>query len=329
MLITAGCAAPASPPKAKSVKPPAPLTTSSVGPHYEPESVSFWNEQSGVTAGRIQCPGQCTGVVALTKDGGKHWKNIYRGGFRIYNVHTAGTSEIWGIVRHCGQTQICTQSIIHSNNQGRNWYTLHHVGTPMYLDFSDRLNGWVIDRNTNGLRYTTDGGTNWHHASNPCQGELFPMAVAAENKTSVRVLCTGQQDPTHPKMQAKAIYHSTNKGQDWTPITELTNLERSRGLSSQGFASGMQFLPDGSGWLWETGGTLLHTSDGGRHFTTVSTRKDHPAEKMVADFVDHQHGYILLRNNQTDRYELAATKDGGHHLNIVQSWPYPHKVHAP
>jgi hypothetical protein len=116
---------------------PAPASTSTTAPpassaavpaNFEPVSASFWSPAQGVALGGVGCTAQrhaCTARLAVTADGGAHWRFVTAPDVRLFN--SAG--------------DILTQSSA--------------VGGVV---FADRLDGWLYGP---GLYATHDGGAHW------------------------------------------------------------------------------------------------------------------------------------------------------------------------
>jgi hypothetical protein len=73
---------------------------------------------------------------------------------------------------------------------------------------------------------------------------------------------------------------------------------------------GVQFVSASFGWVVGSD-RILHTADGGRHWT-VQLRTKPTAQLRTVDFVDAEHGWV------TGASELLATADGGAHWNSLR-----------
>lgn len=131
------------------------------------------------------------------------------------------------------------------------------------------------------------------------------------------VACTSQASTG---IQGKEVWSTGDGGKTWQlrARTKFPGLPGAAGLRNRGnlpvfgYVTGIDFLPDRHGWLWENRGWLLTTSDGGRSWRRSPITKADTVAAQSASLVFDRLGYVLLRgctvrlvSHQRRRRQLA------------------------
>ena len=200
--------------------------------------------------------------------------------------------------------------ILHTTDGGASWspQASNLSGELVGVDFIDNLNGWAIS-NMNfsfggsgaplTVEHTTDGGLDWQPQYVYDNASLF--AVDFVNDTIG--WASGDYQPSENSNGLPGIFATTNGGTTWT---------KERLPVGAPDMTGLQFLDASDGWAVGTGydendnptqGWVLHTTDGGKTWTSVPRVGDSLAETVY--FSDALNGWIGGLNG------VYATSDGG------------------
>ena len=193
-------------------------TTAAVPADFEPVSASFWSPAQGVALGGAGCAGgnACTARLAVTADGGAHWRFLTAPDVRLFNNAGNGltqSSRVSGVV------------------------------------FADRLDGWLYGP---GLYATHDGGARWQRIS--LGGNIVPSlgggvtAMAASAGTAWAVV---YPDPFHGL--ADELYRSPAGRNAWARAGRMTAAQAVFATSGRAawFAPGAGFSAPAT-HLWAT-----------------------------------------------------------------------------
>jgi photosystem II stability/assembly factor-like uncharacterized protein len=193
-------------------------TTAAVPANFEPVSASFWSPAHGVALGGVGCAGgnACTARLAVTADGGAHWRFLTAPSVRLFNI--AGNS--------------LTQS---SAVRG--------------VVFADRLDGWLYGP---GLYATHDGGAHWSRIF--LGGDIIPSlggGVATMAASSGSTYAVVSPDPFHGKPDE--LYKSPAGRNAWARVGRMTATLATFATSGRAawFASGSGFSAPAT-HLWAT-----------------------------------------------------------------------------
>ena len=272
---------------------------------FVPASIAFWDATRGLVAGSDGCPDKCTGVIKSTGDGGKTWQEVYRGATQVSSLSVIAGQEGWAQSSACGEAD-CRQTLLHTRDGGKSWAS---IDQPVrFPSFADADHGWAVS--DAGLVATADGGRSWQPLAAPCQSATHEArAVHRLSPTQGWVGCVGQPGAGQ---QMKAVYATTDGGKTWQAATSP---------GGGGYLSGLFFLPDGHGWLWESRGASLATADGGKTWLPMSITRAEVVEAYSLWFASPRTGFALLRDNEKRVWSLVSTMDGGSHWAPVTSWP--------
>lgn len=299
---------------------------------FEPSGIAFWSENAGMMAGSAGCP-HCQVIVATTTDGGKSWTvrlHIDAGSTQQLPFVTATLpGRGWVTFHNCTVAGAsCPTEVFATSDRGKTW-----PGTgPQSFAFSFQgQDGWAIMPGTGfgatksilfrGHVSASGASLDGTGVSTPCGSEMLASVAALGPKSAV-LLCVGEPGVG---MQAKDLYTTTDGGKTWSHILSVPFGARNlvHGLGANGYASGMNFLPDGHGWLWEARGWLLTTLDEGRNWSQVKVAQPDSVEARGVSFVSNDVGYVLLQNELHFSMEHVMTRDGGVTWHRVESWPIP------
>jgi len=127
-----------------------------------------------------------------------------------------------------------------------------------------------------------------------------------------------------PKLTGQLILHTADGGQHWTE--QYRRAPPSAALSSSLGLNAVQFVDSKTGWAVGTserqGGAILHTGDGGQHWTEQGQELygSQECEFVGLFFLDAQEGWALSSSRFiSDTIFLAHTSDGGQHWQWVDS----------
>jgi len=161
--------------------------TVAVPANFEPVSASFWSPAQGVALGGAGCTGggACTARLAVTSDGGAHWRFLTAPDVRLFNSAGNGltqSSAVRGVV------------------------------------FADRLDGWLYGP---GLYATHDGGAHWRRIF--LGGDIIPSlggGVATMAASSGSTYAVVSPDPFHGKPDE--LYKSPAGRNAWARVGRMT-----------------------------------------------------------------------------------------------------------
>jgi photosystem II stability/assembly factor-like uncharacterized protein len=284
---------------------------------FQPESIAFWSERAGLVAGAYGCYtsgcGGWTGEVFVTSDGSRTWLPVLRTGAPATFVSVLEPNDAW----------IAEGSRIEAtSDRGRTWRLLPKapVSDPVFV--TDRL-GWAARTGPHalgprGLEQTMDGGRSWQTRPDPCFRAIGSVRALSFPKPSLGlVLCTGEPGAGQ---QQKGIFSSYDEGSTWHPVSISTWKEPPSTLGGYGYATGVQFLPDGRGWVVEYfRGCLLESSDAGQTWRCNPVTEPEVTAIASVSFVSDQDGFALFKKGW--KWRLIATTDGGSRWQTSHLWP--------
>jgi photosystem II stability/assembly factor-like uncharacterized protein len=290
-------------------------------PRFQPTSIAFFDAQHGVLAeddwACVKAHG-CQGRILVSSDGGAHWRMTYQGARGIHLYPVRETRLVWAITG---------TDMIKSRDGGLHWQ--HVLTHPAAVSFVTPIDGWRIGATTTlqhppPLEQTSDGGRTWIRHTNPCRRDFgLTVAVSFATRTRGWLVCATQAAAGY---QGKAVWRTDDGGGNWRlesrthPIGPPEPNHQVGNLPGFGYATGVSFLADGHGWLWEDRGWLLTTRDGGSHWRkSPITQADQVAAKS-ASLLDDVTGYVLLRGCTV---RLVRTRDGGKSWDVLKRWGSP------
>jgi photosystem II stability/assembly factor-like uncharacterized protein len=280
-----------------------------------PGDVAFWDRNNGL--GLFYRCYSCPWRVARTTDGGRTWRV----------VRTAAVESPLVIARP-GSAWI---GRLKTDDRGRSWQLLPR-SRYWALAFSSARTGWGIDvagwrgLETQRLTRSFSGGRRWIRVANPCWRIREALVdLTSPSARSAWALCSGLYGAGN---EAKTIFRTRDGGRHWRMVNRVdfrgSGPIVGSGLPMYGYGRGIEMLGDGTGWLWETRGWAFSTHDGGRTWTTARVTAAEDREAASVSFVTRLVGFMLLQDytEQTFRYRLLSTRDGGASWSIVRRWRY-------
>ena len=230
------------------------------------------------------------------------WTNL------LYGVSFPDSSDGW-VVGSAGSF-FSGGVILHTSDGGRSWspQASNLSGELVGVDFIDDLNGWAIsnmDFPFGGVgapltvEHTTDGGVTWVPQYVYDNANLY----AVDFISPTTGWASGDYQPSENSNGLPGIFATTDGGSTWT---------KERLPAGAPDMTGLQFLDASNGWAVGTSydenenplrGWALHTSDGGKTWTSVTGLADSLAETV--HFSDPSDGWVGGLNG------VYATTDGG------------------
>lgn len=223
--------------------------------------------------------GSLADQIMHTTDGGITWETQYSDpSFAFYDVAALSLTNIW----------VAGNSVLHSTNGGADWSTVDVSTTAMmYYDIvcPNEQVIWLYSEGQGGhhVHRSIDGGATWDTHEAPFVWKYNGMAAGDANNVWV----TEWAD----RLDEGHVYHSADGGVTWE--TQADDL---------GFLDGIYFVDAMNGWAGSWPG-LVHTTDGGAHWTTVDV--DFHFQTELIKFIDPLNGWVI------SPYNAFRTQDGG------------------
>jgi photosystem II stability/assembly factor-like uncharacterized protein len=269
-----------------------------------------------------------TTQILHTGDGGQTWQRA--------TVQAAFPRQISFIDSQHGWLLVSWQqpggaaesiSVLRTTDAGKTWMTISNAfaastdgpppgqlpfgGQKSGIGFLNASTGWVTGTvsapDLAWLYVTYDGGSTWHQ-----QSLLMPLGIASVRLSILSPTFFSATDGILPitfvnsatdSNIAIAIYVTHDGGSTWQSTTPLP-----REFSIVDFADSQHG--------WATDGSILYrTSDGGQHWTQLSTSESLKNVSQL-DFVSDQIGWAI---SSTPSNSVLKTVDGGHTWTVISS----------
>lgn len=265
-------------------------------PRFQPVSIAFVDAQHGALAEDdwvCQKPHGCQGRLLVTSDGGAHWRVTYIGARGLELFPVRGSDVVYAF---------SGDAMLVSVDAGVHWKRLRWP--PALVSFVTPSDGWKFGpvrtlAHPPALLETRDGARYWRPRADPCMGEYgVPAALSFATATRGWVVCTTQATAG---FQGKAIWMTSDGGSHWTlegrthPIGPPEPKQQVGNLPGFGYPTGASFLADGHGWLLQTRGYMLVTTDGGHTWEQSPLTKPDTIAAQSADVLSDKLGFVLLR----------------------------------
>jgi len=234
------------------------------------DAVDFVNPQTGWAGGN--------GIVLATSDGGKHWKQQYKGNQTVLQLDFLSSNLGYALTK---------SGLLFTQNGGQHW---QNVTTPSAytksIDFTSSLTGWAV---ANGSLYeTTDGGTTWrvHATSGGVDSVFFTTAETGFAVGSNQVLRT------------------VDGGRSWhlvfsAPVNQQVVWQAT--VRAVGQSVWLLLVGDDAGMM-KAAYVVFHSVDGGVNWTGVLANpafaSDYPTVKVQQD-IDSYPGPFTALNERT------------------------------
>ena len=287
------------------------LTSSDAGQTWQSASSGqeyYFTGATAVSANNIWAV-DASGALLHSSDG-SHWveqASPARWANTLYGVSFPDASNGWvvGASDEYGDGSV----ILHTSDGGASWTPQNSnlSGELVGVDFVNDLSGWAISDDNYGsgvnapltVEHTTDGGATWVPQYVYDNANLF--AVDFVNDTTG--WASGDYQPSQNSYGLPGIFTTTNAGLTWS---------KEKLPAGAPDMTGLQFLDANDGWAVGTAydqdynatqGWVLHTTDGGKTWTSLPGLADSLAETVY--FSDPSDGWIGGLNG------VYATTDGG------------------
>jgi len=242
--------------------------------------IEFINEQTGWCSG--------VGVILKTTNGGVHWIDF------LNDAPSKPYSAIFPVDTNVVYAVGYFRTFIKSTNGGVNWTIIENGNTGegdyYSLFFLNQNTGWAGVNYANGIRgvrYTTDGGTNFIIGQTGIPQDLYfkdslngigvgglsyiyKTTDGGLNWNSFSLVFTGDfyrvsfiNDYTGYTASKRAVYKTTNFGSDWDSVGNIP--------VSLGSVLSVEFCNENTGWAG-TQYQIFKTTNGGRDwFSQIGT----------------------------------------------------------
>lgn len=238
-----------------------------------------------------------------TTDGGNRWDELTVSGLQLNafspSLRMFGAAG-WAWNGYAG-------SVHRTVDGGSTWVA---VTLPPTLNYSTSIH--PLDGSTlwasgdGGVALTTDGGEHWTWLQARQEANSMFASPTFERAGSAYLLRYGSR-----------VYRSTDQGATWSRVLGGTASEEGSDLRS------IAFTDASNGWAAGDEGSLLRTTDGGRHWTPVDFTLDGFGSAGALQFVDAANGWLLTGN-----HVLARTVDGGAHWSAPGGAAQPAAVRS-
>ncbi len=290
-------------------------------------------------------------AVLRTTDGGSHWQNVsppHTNAATTQILHTADGGQTWhratiqaafprqisfidsqhgwllvswqqpggaaetiSVLRtaDAGKTWIITSNALAASTDGPPPGQLPYGGQKSGIRFLNASTGWVTGTvsapNLAWLYVTYNGGSTWHQQPLP-----MPSGIASAQLSILSPTFFSATDGILPitfvntatdGIIAIAIYLTHDGGSTWQSTTPLP-----------GAFSIVDFADSQHGWATD-GSILYRTSDGGQHWTQLSTSESLKNVSQL-DFVSDQIGWAI---SSTTSNSVLKTVDGGYTWRVI------------
>ena len=217
-------------------------------------TVFFIDRQNGWAAGH-------DGVVLKTVDGGDNWQLL-----RQQYGQEQPILSIWFADANNGLAVGLFGMALRTSDGGSTWSEVKltdgdAADRHLYRILATRNGTLLITAEAGTVFRSEDGGKHWDVIDTGEKGSLWSATAFSENGVST-VIMVGMRGH---------IIRSADDGKSWQAIASGTT----QSLTDAGNMSERELVVGGMG------GTLLHSSDGGRHFSAVQGAGDAPITALV------------------------------------------------
>ncbi len=299
-------------------------------PDQVPTAIAFADATHGLlitTTTSVCGQGPCSSVIYQTADGGQHWEAVYHTGPNspdlMRNGHPviaesvsltrlvfSNPNDAWAFGRGCasGDAKSCQPVLLATNDGGISWsqVALPELACPCSaMAHPTSADGWILASSASGtpkLVTTHNAGQSWTEIPDPA-GHNGVFSEQMTFRSAILGWLLSGSEPGAGE-QAKTLYQTTDGGKTWTKIASAPFGKQSQGLPSSGYVGPMLFSTTQTGWMMSPRMGLLRSTDGGRHWTSVSSIGYQESLQDVR-FSGAMHGWLLSSR------QLWRTADGG------------------
>ncbi len=289
---------------------------------FIPDALAFDGAQSGVLVGATGS-GAGAGVVAVTGDGGRSWSRRILGSPPLTSVAEHGSLLLAAATCRIDAPPGCRSAVLRSADGGSGWAATG-ASSLDGLGFAPDGTAWAIDTVGGGVALSRDGGLTWQRQPGPCPSAptpYTPTGISAASASAVWLSCQGG---AAMGSSGKALLRSSDGGATWRTMFNVP-LTGSGGAADPllgGEQAAIDFLADGSGWLW-TGDGLYATRDGGATWRLLGFQEGSGALSILGMHLDTAtSGQVLIADGSgSGRVTLLSTIDGGSAWTRINVWP--------
>lgn len=290
-----------------------------------PCKLQFTSNETGWLIGvkNGDCGGEvaASGVVEQSSDGGASWTTRYQTsqpGILPVDVRFTSNDQGWVTLRDCrnGADNPCAWQVISTADAGQDWSTttLPITAQEASLTHPDANDGWVI-AGANGhvnIADSHDGGRTWQLRLIPTPFGGLAASIFFLNAEQGWFLTGGEPGAGS---QIKGLYGTTDGGQNWSGVAVGDPKALLAGpLGFAGYVGPIAFTTPSDGWIVLVRGGLIHTTDGGKHWSSVKAVPVEPSPSGI-QFNGSELGWITAM-----RY-VMLTSDGGRSWQSVSMPP--------
>jgi len=264
--------------------------------------------------------GDASSVLLDTTDGGQHWAAVYSTQLHLLQLAFTSTREGWLLGVQCRAPQTpttCAWHLLVTADGGNTWrdasLPIHGAyfdgGYSVTLSHPTAADGWIAATTAGpgkaALLVTHDGGLTWQTLPNP--GVNFKQTIFFRSPIQGWLLAGGEPGAGN---QMKEFFGTTDGGVTWTRLAWTGDMSEAGGQGSGGLPLGgyvgtLDFSTAQDGWVASPRGSLLHSSDSGKHWAAAPIDAH---SFFTVQFRDAQHGWAV--SNEAGQ-TLWQTSDGG------------------
>lgn len=191
------------------------------------------------------------GLLMSTTDGGQHWQlHTQKGGLIFFDISFANANDGWTVGEF--------ETILHTADGGKTWApqmggqrSNFKLPALFAIRFADARHGWAAGQGGTLLR-TDDGGSTWQTVNEPSAAPMYSIVYVGNGPNSAPEELWGSGD-------GGALMHVGLKS-DGSPAVQTPTVFSLSDVAFNGT----------NGVAVGLGGTIVHSSDSGAHWTVVT-----------------------------------------------------------
>ncbi len=296
---------------------------------FVPAAAAFGDLTHGILVGATGS-GAGAGIVATTSDGGRTWTKRLLASPPLYGVTMSGALVLATAACRIDAPPDCPGAILRSTHGGMTW-SAASAGGLSGLRLVTGSSAWALHNPTLHGSYiasSRDGGRVWQRRISPCPAgfPIFePTGISFPTVMNGWLACDGGGGLGS---SAKALYGTRNGGTSWQTVfvQSLGAGGKASGPANDellaGDDAGIDFLADGTGWMW-TGAGLFVTHNGGVSWKFVGFDDGAGGIQVNAmELLSDRTGLVLVSDIPTTpgRVSLENTTDGGQTWTTMSTW---------
>ncbi|HOX77510.1 MAG TPA: YCF48-related protein [Bacteroidales bacterium] len=303
--------------------------------HLNFSCVKFFDLNNGLIAGD-------SGIILVSDEGGSNWNRVETG-------FSADITDIY-IINNCISWLSCTNgTIMKSDDFGGSWSIAYDNPLLEFnsLSFADEMHGWAAGKDNTGfpaIVRTCDGGLSWIELDPPFEDQIFDICFAdtlvgyaslrdIDYETRLAKTTDGGLswlfllddvfygefydiefiDAEHGWIAGSSasipsawgiFFYTSDGGTTWNP-GDITHDYNHRAFNS------VYFINEDTGWMVGSLGIILHSNDGGIHWSKSNTGFTGDCHFEDVFFVDDQKGWAVGAGFYPYESGILHTTDGG------------------